>query len=164
MDNTQIAISAILVAAVTLFIWGRLRYDVVSILALLAIAIAGLVPAHEVFLGFGHPAVITVIAVLIISRSLRSAGVVDMIADRLSPLIDSPQVHLGDLTLTCGFCSAFMNNVGASCAFLTPNGHQCNTLVLGSGGPRFSDYWRAGLPLEVLITAVAVPLIMWIWI
>ena len=53
--------------------------------------------------------------------------------------------------------------VGAFCAFLTPIGHQCNTLVLGPGGYRFSDYWRVGLPLEVLITAVAVPLIMWIW-
>ena len=53
--------------------------------------------------------------------------------------------------------------VGASCAFLTPIGHQCNTLVLGPGGYRFSDYWRVGLPLEVLITAVAVLLIMRIW-
>ena len=53
--------------------------------------------------------------------------------------------------------------VGASCAFLTPIGHQCNTLVLGPGGFRFSDYWRVGLPLGMLITAVAVPLIMWIW-
>ena len=113
MDNSQIAISAILVAAVTLFIWGRPRYDVVAILALLATAIAGFVPAQEVFLGFGHPAVITVIAVLVISRGLRSAGVVDTIAGWLSPLIERPQVHLGALTLTCGFCSAFMNNVGA---------------------------------------------------
>jgi len=54
--------------------------------------------------------------------------------------------------------------IGASCAFLTPIGHQCNTLVLGPGGYRFSDYWRVGLPLEVLIVAVSVPLIMWIWI
>ena len=53
--------------------------------------------------------------------------------------------------------------VGASCAFLTPIGYQCNTLVLGPGGYRFSDYWRFGLPLEVSITAVAVPLIIWIW-
>jgi di/tricarboxylate transporter len=54
--------------------------------------------------------------------------------------------------------------IGASCAFLTPIGHQCNTLVLGPGGYRFSDYWRVGLPLEVVIVAVSVPLIMWIWI
>ena len=113
MDNSQIAISAILVTVVAVFLWGRPRYDVVAILALLATAIAGLVPAQEVFLGFGHPAVITVIAVLVISRGLRSAGVVDTIAGWLSPLIERPQVHLGALTLTCGFCSAFMNNVGA---------------------------------------------------
>ena len=69
MDNSQIAISAILVTVVALFIWGRPRYDVVAILALLATAIAGLVPAQEVFLGFGHTAIITVIAVLDISRS-----------------------------------------------------------------------------------------------
>lgn len=53
--------------------------------------------------------------------------------------------------------------IGASCAFLTPIGHQCNTLVLGPGGYRFSDYWRVGLPLEIVIVVVAVPLIMWIW-
>ena len=110
MENSQIAILAILVAAVALFIWGRPRYDVVAILALLATAIAGLVPAQEVFLGFGHPAVITVIAVLVISRGLHSAGVVDTIAGWLSPLNERPEVHL-----------------------------------------------------EVLITAAAVSLIMWIW-
>jgi di/tricarboxylate transporter len=54
--------------------------------------------------------------------------------------------------------------IGASSAFLTPIGHQCNTLVLGPGGYRFSDYWRVGLPLEAIIVAVSVPLIMWIWI
>jgi di/tricarboxylate transporter len=53
--------------------------------------------------------------------------------------------------------------VGASCAFLTPIGHQCNTLVLGPGGYRFGDYWRVGLPLEILIMIVAVPLIMLVW-
>ena len=72
--------TGILVAAVVLFIWGRPRYDVVAVLALLATAIAGLVPAGSIFAGFGHPAVITVVAVLIISRGLRNAGVVDMIA------------------------------------------------------------------------------------
>jgi di/tricarboxylate transporter len=53
--------------------------------------------------------------------------------------------------------------VGASCAFLTPIGHQSNTLVLGPGGYRFGDYWRVGLPLEILITAVAVPVILRVW-
>lgn len=53
--------------------------------------------------------------------------------------------------------------IGASCAFLTPIGHQSNTLVMGSGGYKFSDYWRMGLPLEILIAAIGVPLIMHFW-
>ena len=53
--------------------------------------------------------------------------------------------------------------VGASCAFLTPIGHQSNTLVMGPGGYKFGDYWRMGLPLELLIVLIALPLIVWIW-
>jgi len=53
--------------------------------------------------------------------------------------------------------------IGASCAFLTPIGHQSNTLVLKPGGYRFQDYWRMGLPLEIVIVAVSVPLILIVW-
>jgi di/tricarboxylate transporter len=53
--------------------------------------------------------------------------------------------------------------IGASCAFLTPIGHQNNALVMGPGGYRFGDYWRVGLPLEILIVVVAVPMILWVW-
>jgi di/tricarboxylate transporter len=53
--------------------------------------------------------------------------------------------------------------VGASCAFLTPIGHQNNTLILGPGGFRFGDYWRLGLPLEILVISVAVPMILMVW-
>jgi di/tricarboxylate transporter len=53
--------------------------------------------------------------------------------------------------------------IGASCAFLTPIGHQNNTLILGPGGFRFGDYWRLGLPLEVLVIAVAVPMLLFVW-
>ncbi len=53
--------------------------------------------------------------------------------------------------------------VGASCAFLTPIGHQNNTLVMGPGGYEFGDYWRMGLPLEVLIVVISVPLIAVVW-
>ena len=52
---------------------------------------------------------------------------------------------------------------GAGCDFLTPVGHQCNTLVMGPGGYRFSDYWRLGLPLSVLVIAVGAPMIAWVW-
>jgi len=53
--------------------------------------------------------------------------------------------------------------IGASCDFLTPIGHQSNTLVMGPAGYRFGDYWRLGLPLSIMVVAVAVPLIALIW-
>ncbi|MFO1048170.1 MAG: SLC13 family permease [Geminicoccaceae bacterium] len=53
--------------------------------------------------------------------------------------------------------------VGAGCDFLTPIGHQCNTLVMGPGGYRFGDYWRLGLPLSLIVILVGVPLIAWVW-
>ena len=53
--------------------------------------------------------------------------------------------------------------VGASCAFLTPIGHKNNTLILGPGGYKFGDYWRMGLPLEIIVIAIAVPTILWVW-
>ncbi|MBE0510580.1 MAG: SLC13 family permease [Chromatiales bacterium] len=53
--------------------------------------------------------------------------------------------------------------IGASCAFLTPIGHQNNTLILGPGGFRFSDYWRLGLPMEILVISVSVPMLLWVW-
>jgi di/tricarboxylate transporter len=53
--------------------------------------------------------------------------------------------------------------IGASCAFLTPIGHQNNTLILGPGGFRFGDYWRMGLPTDILVVAVSLPLLVWFW-
>ncbi|WP_334128072.1 SLC13 family permease [Sneathiella sp.] len=53
--------------------------------------------------------------------------------------------------------------VAASCAFLTPIGHKNNTLIMGPGGYKFGDYWRMGLPLEILIIAVSIPAILFFW-
>lgn len=53
--------------------------------------------------------------------------------------------------------------VAASCAFLTPIGHKNNTIVMGPGGYRFGDYWRMGLPLEILVVVVSTPMILWVW-
>ena len=53
--------------------------------------------------------------------------------------------------------------IGGSSAFLTPIGHQSNTIVLGPGGYRFADYMRMGFPLEIVIVAVGIPAIMWAW-
>ena len=53
--------------------------------------------------------------------------------------------------------------VGAACDFLTPIGHQCNTLVMGPGGYRFGDYARLGAPLSLIVVVIGVPLIMLVW-
>jgi di/tricarboxylate transporter len=53
--------------------------------------------------------------------------------------------------------------IAASCAFLTPIGHQNNALILGPGGYRFGDYWRMGLPLEIIVIGVSVPTILIFW-
>jgi di/tricarboxylate transporter len=53
--------------------------------------------------------------------------------------------------------------IGAACDFLTPIGHQCNTLVMGPGGYRFGDYWRLGLPLSLIVLVVGTPLIALFW-
>jgi len=53
--------------------------------------------------------------------------------------------------------------IGAGCDFLTPIGHQCNTLVMGPGGYRFGDYWKLGLPLSLIVVAVATPMIVMVW-
>jgi di/tricarboxylate transporter len=53
--------------------------------------------------------------------------------------------------------------IGASSAYLTPVGHQSNALIMGPAGLRFGDYWRLGLPLEIVIAVVSIPLILHFW-
>ncbi|MDH3217863.1 MAG: SLC13 family permease, partial [Candidatus Krumholzibacteria bacterium] len=96
-----------------LFIWGRWRYDLVAALALLMGVIAGVVPVDKAFTGFSHPAVITVGAVLVMSRALQNSGVVDVVARFLSLIRRSTTRRVA---ATCGLTaalSAFMNNIGA---------------------------------------------------
>jgi di/tricarboxylate transporter len=109
----QMTILAILVATMGLFLWGRWRHDMVALAALLAAVIAGLVPAREAFDGFGHPAVITVACVLILSQGLQSSGAVDLLARRVLPAESGPFVTIVALTALAAVLSGFMNNVGA---------------------------------------------------
>lgn len=113
MTTDQIIIFAVLAATLGLFIWDKLRYDVVAILALLAVALTGLIPADDVFSGLGHPAVVTVAAVLILGQALVNAGVVDVIASQLTRVGSHPTMQMAALTVTVAVCSGFMNNVGA---------------------------------------------------
>jgi di/tricarboxylate transporter len=101
-----------------LFIWGRLRYDVVAILALSFLAIWGIVPAGQAFSGFGHPAVITVAAVLIISRALQNSGLVDILVRWMDKKGNNHTRQVALLCLLVMFASAFMNNIGALAIFM----------------------------------------------
>ena len=104
---------AVLICSLALFIVGKWRYDVVAVMALLALTIVGIVPAEDAYKGFGHPAVITVAAVLILSRALYDSGVVDVIAGWYSKIPQYLTVRISALTGLTAFLSAFMNNVGA---------------------------------------------------
>lgn len=105
----------------------------------------------------------------------------------------SPMLALGALMAVAMACSPFLHNAptvlvlgpigvltaqrlhlnpdpflmavatGAGCDFLTPIGHQCNTLVAGPGGYRFTDYWRLGAPLSAMVILAGPPLIAWVW-
>ncbi len=113
MTQDQGVILAILLATIVMFLLGRWRHDMVAVGALLACVVAGLVPRDEAFLGFGHPAVVTVACVLILSRALQSSGAVDAIAQRLLPREAGPWTTLAALTALGAVLSGFMNNVGA---------------------------------------------------
>jgi di/tricarboxylate transporter len=113
MTQDQGLIFAILAATMGLFLWGRWRHDIVALGALLACVITGLVPDQEAFAGFGHPAVITVACVLVLSFGLQRTGAVDAMAQRVLPADAGPMLSIAALTGLGAVLSAFMNNVGA---------------------------------------------------
>ncbi len=119
MSTEQILILAILAATVAMFLWGRWRHDMVALGALLACVLAGLVEPGEAFAGLGHPAVITVACVLVLSQGLQNSGAVDAIARRVLRKEAGPTLSLAALVGLGAAMSGFMNNVGAM-ALLMP--------------------------------------------
>lgn len=113
MTPDQVVILVVLLATVVMFLWGRWRHDMVAATSLLACVAAGLVPSADAFAGFGHPAVVTVAAVLVLSRGLQLTGAVDVLARRLLPAQAGPTLSIAALTALAAVLSAFMNNVGA---------------------------------------------------
>ena len=118
MTTDQLLIFGVLGLTLLLFISGRWRYDLVSLLALITATVLGLVPWDQAFLGFGHPAVITVAAVLVASRGLLNSGAVDIMAGWLSRAGGSPTRQVASLTGLVTLLSGFMNNVGAMALLL----------------------------------------------
>ena len=118
MTLDQALVFAVLAVALVLFVWGRWRYDIVALGALLALIVPGIIDADQAFLGFGHPAVITVAAVLVVSRGLERSGFVEKVAGWMDGLGPRPILHLVALTALVAVSSAFMNNVGALALFM----------------------------------------------
>lgn len=126
MTLDQTIFLVILIVTAAMFLWGRWRHDMVAMGALLACVLAGLVPSAEAFAGFGHPAVITVACVLVLSQGLQASGAVDALSRNVLPTAAGPTITIAAITGLAAVLSAFMNNVGAL-ALLMPVGLQIAT-------------------------------------
>ncbi|OOG23769.1 SLC13 family permease [Thioalkalivibrio denitrificans] len=113
MTTEQLLLGAVLLGTLVLFLWGRWRHDVVAMAALLVCVALGLVPSAEAFSGFGHPAVITVACVLVLSFGLQTSGAVDALVRTVMPTGAGPTLTIAALTGLGALLSGFMNNVGA---------------------------------------------------
>lgn len=113
VTGSQLTIVAVLAVTLGLFLWGRWRHDLVALAALLACVLLGLVPAEQAFVGFGHPAVITVACVLVLGQGLQQSGVLDSLTRHLLPTGSGTMTSLLALLTLAAVLSGFMNNVGA---------------------------------------------------
>ena len=110
---SQIGLLLLIAVMTALFVQGRFRYDVIALGGLLIVAISGLLPAKEVFSGLSHPVILTVAAVLVLSRGLQKSGAVDLIAEWISRQGWHPNFQIGLLVVLVTVLSAFVNNIGA---------------------------------------------------
>jgi len=118
-----------------------------------------LIAATILDLSTGFPPIFALTIVLVLTMTLSDIMNNAATAVVMAPVAANMAQQLG--VNTDPFIMAVA--IGASCAFLTPIGHQNNTLIMGPGGYSFGDYWRLGLPLEILIVAVSLPMLIWIW-
>jgi len=114
----QNIISFLMIMLVALFIWGKIRYDAVSLIMLSLFVIFGFIPAGEAFSGLGHPAVVTVALVLLISKGLEKSGFISFVGIKIQKIIHSEIQFILILCLIAAFLSSFMNNIGAMAMLL----------------------------------------------
>jgi di/tricarboxylate transporter len=108
----QVPVGTVIILALILFAWGRWRYDIVATAALLVLAAAGIIPADHVFNGFGNPAVITVAAVMVVSRGMWNAGAADALAAALAGLGEKAWAPV--VTGVTSLVSAFVDDTGTT--------------------------------------------------
>lgn len=169
----SVALAAAVIAFVALgLVSGREVYT--SIEWKVIVLLASLIPLAEAFEVFGgaemiaegivsltegYPPWLSLVALMLVTMTLS-----DFLNNVATTLIAAP-VSLAIAASTGTNPDTYLMTVAvaASCAFLTPIGHKNNTIILGPGGYRFGDYWRMGLPLEILVVGVAVPAILFFW-
>jgi di/tricarboxylate transporter len=113
MTAPQILAFGILAAMMALFVWGRLRYDMVAVLALLAGLAAGVVPHNKAFSGFSDDIVIIVASALVVSAAVARSGVIETALRPLAPFLTTPTIQVFVLTAVVAALSAFVKNIGA---------------------------------------------------
>ena len=123
--SDQSIVFLLISTTLVLFIWGRVRYDLVAFMALIAGTIVGVIPTHGVFSGFGHPAVVIIALVLIISRGLVRSGSVELISSNLSNFTSGVKTHIALMGTISASLSSIINNV-AALAILMPADTQLN--------------------------------------
>ena len=117
--------------------------------------LATVIATQSIQFGLVGTLVILMVATMCLSDVINNAATALIMAPIASGIAISLGVNIDPFLMAVA--------VGASCAFLTPIGHQCNALILGPGGYKFSDYWKMGLPLEMLIVIIGTPLILYFW-
>ena len=119
MTSDQIILFVLVILIFAFLMWGRFRYDLVAFAALVVAYIAGVVPKGEVFSGFGHPAVVIVALVLVVSRGLSRSGAIELLAQKVIKGSRGKQAHIGVMATIAAALSSLMNNV-AALALLMP--------------------------------------------
>jgi anion transporter len=107
----QIIVLSTLLIIIALFIWDKVRYDFVALAGLFVISITGVIPIQTAFYGFSNPAVVTVVAIMILSKGMQHCGLMNWISTRVQVLGKSPILLIFPLSVLTAIASAFMNNV-----------------------------------------------------
>ena len=123
MTTPQMLSIAVLIGMMALFIWGKFRYDLVAVMALLAAVAAGIVAPDQAFSGFSDDIVIIVGSALILSGAVQRSGVIESVMTRLQKRVTRVRSQLLLLSASVGFASALVKNIGAL-AMLMPAAFQ----------------------------------------
>jgi di/tricarboxylate transporter len=118
VSHAQIATLAILAGMAGLFLWDRLRYDIVALLALLAAVAAGIVPKAQTFSGFASPVLALIAGALVVSAAIAQSGVVEMLSRWLQPAMRARSLQVGILAGCVAALSAFMKNIATLALFI----------------------------------------------